>query len=315
LSTNDVLSPQSGNGLQDLHLFVPQGLAVQSRRRLHREIAQHLEKVVLDDIADRARRVVEGAAALDAEVFRHRDLHALDVGTIPEGFHERIRKAKKEHVVNSALSEVVVDPEDVALHEHTEQDPIQFSRRDEVRAEGFLDDDAGSFRASRSSQLFDDGPEERGWDREVVRGVRCVPERAASERLERRRLSVVAVDVSKQSAQLRERVPVQPPVLLDALLRARAQLVEGPARLGDADDRHVEVAALGHRLQRGEDFLVRQIARRPEKHQRVGVCVAHLHLLVLSRESSRRTNVTDLTNEAAPPACSRVVRKLANALI
>jgi mannose-6-phosphate isomerase-like protein (cupin superfamily) len=60
-------------------------------------------EVVLDDVADRARRFVEGAAALDAEVLRHRDVHALDVGTIPKGFHHRIRKAKEQHIVYSAL--------------------------------------------------------------------------------------------------------------------------------------------------------------------------------------------------------------------
>ncbi len=165
------------------------------------------------------------------------------------------------------------------LHERPEKDSIQLARRDEVPAEGFLDDDSGPFRASRSSQLFDDGSEERGWDRQVMRGVLCAPE-FASERLEGVRIFVVAVDVAQSAAQLVERGTVQAPVFLDALLRARAQLVEGPASLGHADHRNVEVAALGHRLQRRKDLLVRKVARRPEEHKRVGTCVAHLDLVL-----------------------------------
>ena len=126
------------------------------------------------------------------------------------------------------------------LHERAEQDPIQVARRDEVLAEGFLDDDAGPFRAPRLRQLFHDGSEERGRDRQVVRRVLGAAE-LAPERLEGRRVFVVPVDVAKQSAQLGERGTVQAAVLLDAVLRPRAQLVEGPAGLGHADDRHVEV--------------------------------------------------------------------------
>ena len=100
--------------------------------------------MILNDVADRARRVVEAAASLDAEVLRHRDLHALDVGAIPEGLEDRIREAGEQHVVNGALAEVMVDPEDVALDERAEQDPIQVARRGEVLAEGLLDDDAGA---------------------------------------------------------------------------------------------------------------------------------------------------------------------------
>ena len=56
---------------------------------------------------------------------------------------------------------------------------------------------------------------------------------------------------------------------LDALLCPGAQLIERPAGLGDADDRHVEFAPLGHRLKCGEDLLVGQVARGPEEHERV----------------------------------------------
>ena len=64
-------------------------------------------------------------------------------------------------------------------------------------------------------------------------------------------------------------------MLLDAVARARAKLIDAPARLGDADDRHVQVAALHHRLQRREDFLVSQVARGAEKDECIGMRIVH----------------------------------------
>ena len=158
---------------------------------------------------------------------------------------------------------------------------IRFRSRAEVRSSpnGFSTTTRAPSCATRLRQLFHDRSEERRRNRQVVCRVLCASELAA-ERLKGRRVLIVAVDVLKQSGQFGERRTVQASVLLDAFLRPRAQLVERPARLGHADDRHSEVAALGHRLQRGEDLLVCQIARRPEEHERVGVCVAHLHHLL-----------------------------------
>ena len=188
--------------------------------------------------------------------------------------------------------------------------PIQIARRGEVLPEGLLDDDAGSFRAPRLGQLLHDRTEERGRDREVVRRVRRAAE-LAPERRKGRRVLVVPVDVLKQSAQLVERGTVEAAVLLDALLRPRAQLVERPAGLGHADDRHVETATLGHRLQRGEDLLVGQIARRPEKHERVGMCVAHRHpraQAVTSWRLSRRVRRTESASPRAAGSGSPLLR-------
>jgi hypothetical protein len=56
-------------------------------------------------------------------------------------------------------------------------------------------------------------------------------------------------------------------VLLEAVLGTGVELLELPAGLRHADDRHVEVAALHHRLQRWKDFLVRQIASRAEEYE------------------------------------------------
>ncbi len=156
-----------------------------------------------------------------------------------------------------------------------EQDPVQLARRRQVVAEGLFDHDAGPLRASGLRQLLHDGSEERGRDRQVVRRVLGTAERL-SQRGEGCRILVVSVDVAKPAGELVERGPVQSAILLDAVLRPRAQLVERPVGLGDADDRDLELAALGHRLQRGKNLLERQIARRSEEHERVRMYVGHL---------------------------------------
>ena len=68
-------------------------------------------------------------------------------------------------------------------------------------------------------------------------------------------------------------------MLLEAVTGPCPELVEVPAGLGYADDWHFEVATFQHRLQRREDLLVGQIARRAEEDQGVGVGIAH-HSLV-----------------------------------
>src|SRR5439155_697290 len=93
--------------------------------------------------------------------------------------------------------------------------------------------------------------------------------------LERRRVSVVPVDVAQEAAERIEPTGIESAMLLDAVARAGAKLVQAPSCLGDADDRHVEVTALRHRLQGGKDLLVGEIARGAEEHEGIRLDVAH----------------------------------------
>src|SRR6202030_3260426 len=103
--------------------------------------------MVLDDVADRAGFIIEGAPALDPEVFSHGDLNALDVVAIPERLQQRVRKAKEDHVMHRPLSKIMVDAEDGFLLKACEQDPIEFLRRRQVMSEGLFDDDASVLAA------------------------------------------------------------------------------------------------------------------------------------------------------------------------
>ncbi len=230
--------------------------------------------MILNHVADGAGLIVECAAALDAEVFRHGDLHALDMVAVPERLEERIREAEVDHVLHGPLPEVMVDAEDRRFGKGSEQNPVQCPGRPEVCPKGLFDDHAGAFRAARLAELLDDRTEEHRRYGEVVRRTLRGAEFFADGR-KRGEVLVVAVDVAQQAAELFEGRAVETAVLFEAVLRTRPQLVEGPGGLGHADDRHVEMAAFDHGLQRGEDFLVSQVARCAEEDEGIGLGRIH----------------------------------------
>src|ERR1700679_2583428 len=112
LPANQILRLNRRNGLKHLHLLITHRLSIASRRTLHREIAHHLEDMVLNHIANRARLVIKSPTTLNPKVLRHRDLNSLNIVTIPNGFQERIRKAKGHHVMHWPLRKVMIDAKD-----------------------------------------------------------------------------------------------------------------------------------------------------------------------------------------------------------
>ena len=148
---------------------------------------------------------------------------------------------------------------------------VAFSALAEARSRpnGFSKTTARRRGAAGALQLLDHRAEHRGRDGQVVRGQLRAAQRCLQLR-ERVGVGVVAVDVAQLLGENRERVRVESAVLGAARLGALDQLLERVVRLGDADDRKVQDAALGHALQRGEDLLVGEVAGRAEEDQRVG---------------------------------------------
>jgi hypothetical protein len=77
--------------------------------------------VVLDDVADRAFVVVEGAPIRHIERLRHCQLHRRDVLAVPDGLEEAVCESKILQVLDRLLAQVVVDAEDRILPE----DPVK----------------------------------------------------------------------------------------------------------------------------------------------------------------------------------------------
>src|SRR5205823_8875516 len=142
----------------------------------------------------------------------------------------------------------------------------------QVAPERLLDDDARVLGAARLAETLDHGREQARRDGQVVRGsLRVDVVQCGADRLERLGVAVVPVHVPHRLAERLERVPVvdAAPVLLDAVMGALAQVVDTPARRRHADHGDAQVAPLRHRVERGEDLLVREVSGRPEEDKRV----------------------------------------------
>src|SRR6266542_2469613 len=154
--------------------------------------------MVLHHVANGAGLVVKTSAALHAEVLRHGDLHTLDVVAIPEGFDKGVGKAEGQQVVNRSFAKVVVNAKDIGLIERPKQNLVQLLRRREIVPEGFLDDDARASRTIRFRQVSDNGFEQNGRDRQVVRWTPGSIELFAKGR-ESFRVLVIAINIAQQS--------------------------------------------------------------------------------------------------------------------
>ena len=148
-------------------LGVLECLRVASRRGLHRRRAHDLHEVVDDDVPERADRVVEVAAILDAEVLRHRDLHALDVVPVPDRLEHRVREPEVDDLLEAHLPEVVVDPQQLRLVDVLMQLVGELACGRLIVAERLLDHDPCVRRHACSCEAADDRAEERGWNLEV----------------------------------------------------------------------------------------------------------------------------------------------------
>ena len=153
--------------LQHLHLLVADRLRVEGERWVHRDQREHLEHVVLDDVADRADLLVQLATLLDTEQLRNRDLDTRNRLATPDPFEQGVAEAEDEEVLNRLLAHVVVDAKDALLGYNVVKGPVELLRGLQIVPEGLLDDDRGALDEARCLDGLDQGGEGRWWDREV----------------------------------------------------------------------------------------------------------------------------------------------------
>ena len=152
--------------------------------------------MVLQHVADRARLIVKRAAPLDAKTLRHRDLHTLDVLTVPDRLDKGVAETEEDQILHRVLAQIVVDAKYIALIEGPVHDLVQRDRRFQVVAKGLFDHHPCAVRASGLLQLLQHLAEETRRDRQVVDRVACAPA-LLSHLLESRAVQVVAVHVAQ----------------------------------------------------------------------------------------------------------------------
>ena len=187
------------NAFEHFCLLIPQHLGIEAGGRLHGDVRKNLQQMVLHDIAHGARLIVKLATPLDAEIFRHSDLHAFNELPIPQRLKKRICKAEEEQVLNRVFTQVMVDAKHVFFIETTVYHGVQHSSRAEVVSERLLDDDARAHSTTRCAELVNDDLEKARWDGKIVQRMLCVGQ-FPPEQLKRCRIGIVAINVAQAPA-------------------------------------------------------------------------------------------------------------------
>ncbi len=147
--------------------------------------------------------------------------------------------------------------------------------RREVTTERLFHDDTSLCGAPRPREFGHDGAEQAGRDRQIEQRTYDRPE-CATQGVECGGVLIVTGHVLKALREPPKRLRIQVSMRGDAFSRTRAQLFDRPVPPRDADDRDVQMAAASHRVQRGKDLLVGEIARRSEQDQGVRVRLSHV---------------------------------------
>ena len=120
----------------------------------------------------------------------------------------------------------------------------------------------------RPGEPFGHGGKQPRRNREVVQRPTSSAERG-SQLPERLGIVVVAVDILQVRRQRGKRTRIDAAVLLETLVRPRAECVDVHRRLRHADDRHLEVTTSDQRLKGWKDLPEREVSRRAKEHERI----------------------------------------------
>ena len=137
----DLIGRRNRNRIDDLDLLLSHVFRRVQARRLHRDKREHLEKMRLNHVADRARLIVERGALSNRNRLCRRDLHVVDVLLIPNRLEDRVREAQDKHRLHEFLAEIVIDAIDRLFFKCTAEAAIQTRGTHGIVAEWLLDND------------------------------------------------------------------------------------------------------------------------------------------------------------------------------
>ena len=84
--------------------------------------------------------VVELAALLNVDRLRNCDLDVIDMVAVPQWLEHAVGEAQHHDVLNRFLTEIVVDPVDLAFGEHAKEFPVEILGRAQIGTEWLFDD-------------------------------------------------------------------------------------------------------------------------------------------------------------------------------
>ena len=150
----DLLIGHRANRAEHFDLLIVDARGAKRDGGFHRNEAEQLHDVVLDDIAHEAGLFEELAPGSHADIFGDGDHHTVDMLVVPKRLVERVGKAKGEEVLDGLFGEVVVDTEDLIFGEVLRDLLLQGERGVEVTAKGLFDDHSRVF--ARIARVVDE---------------------------------------------------------------------------------------------------------------------------------------------------------------
>ena len=112
------LRTQRLNRAQDFRLLVVHRVGVKRNRRLHGGKRNQLKDVVRHHVAQRAGLLVVSAAQLDAELFRHGDLHVVHIAPIPDRLENAVGEPEGQNILHRFFAEIMIDAVNLLFVEH-----------------------------------------------------------------------------------------------------------------------------------------------------------------------------------------------------
>src|SRR6266446_7539003 len=140
---SDLTLRETAKGSDDFDFFVTNTIRAQVHRRLHCDKTKKLEQMVLHHVAQGAGALVKTGATFNSQSFGGRDLDVIDVMRIPKRRENRVRESQDQNVLRGFFSQKMIDSVSLLFGKGIADDAVKFSRRSEIRAEGFFNDDAG----------------------------------------------------------------------------------------------------------------------------------------------------------------------------
>jgi hypothetical protein len=81
--------------------------------------------MILEDVTDGADLLIEAATPADPEILSHRDLHVVDVVSVPEGLQERIGEPEVQQILDGLFPKETIDAVDRGLRKDRVQRVIE----------------------------------------------------------------------------------------------------------------------------------------------------------------------------------------------
>src|SRR5215472_1151648 len=98
--------------------------------------------MILHHVAQNARVLEVGPAALDPDRLGARDLDVIDVFLVPQGLENAVGEPEHQKVLDGFLAQVMIDAIDLALVGYLRDLAIESARARQIGAERLFDDDA-----------------------------------------------------------------------------------------------------------------------------------------------------------------------------